>query len=321
MSKLAVFTSLFALIFMAGICPSQSMAQSPWTQSTLRENKLSVQVEGKVFDREGNGSDDAVVFDSVTNATLLTGDQATDFGSDFGLELRATLPGINKNSFEFRAVIAEWDEQRTASSANLQSALLIDPINPPASLQVDVEADYFSFELMRKREVLPGVTVSAGPRFISTSDTTSIISNQPAGPFAGEVFTDFEAKNSLIGGQVGLEFNRPIGQSIYVTLFGRAGGYYNGTRYDVASAFGPTESTGGVGRANLSRSTESFVADLGGRVHFEIIPDGLSSYIGYEATAIDGIALSAENIFNTGTIDTNNTVFFQAITFGVNLSY
>lgn len=320
MSKLAVFTSLFALIFMAGICPSQSMAQSPWTQSTLRENKLSVQVEGKVFDREGNGLGFPVVSDSVTNTTLLTADRATDFGSDFGLELRATLPGINKNSFEFRAVIAEWDEQRPTSGANLASPLFPDAANPPTSLQLDIEADYFSFELMRKREVLPGVTVSAGPRFISTSDSINTFSNTPAGPLAGPLFSEFEAKNSLVGGQVGLEFNRPVGQSIYVTLFGRAGGYYNGTRFATSAA--PTaEGFSNPIETNRNRSTESFVADLGGRVHFEIIPNGLSSYVGYEATVIDGITLSAENIFNPGRLDTNNTVFFQAITFGVNLSY
>ncbi len=322
MSKLAVFTSLFALIVATGINPSQSAAQSQWPQSTLKQNKLSVQVEGKVFDREGNGSDTPLIFDSVTNATLLTGDQATDFGSDFGIELRANLPGINNRSFELRAVIAEWDEQRSVSGANLASPLLFpDPLNPATTFESNNEADYFSFELMRKREVLPGVTVSAGPRFISTSDITTFVSTQAAGPIAGPLFGDFEAKNSLIGAQVGLEFNRPIAQSLSITLFGRAGGYYNGTEFNTATATGPTN-TSASARTNSRRSTESFVADAGGRVNFEIIPNGLSSYIGYEATVIDGIALSTENFLNTGPlIDTNNTVFFQAITFGINLSY
>ena len=56
-------------------------------------------------------------------------------------------------------------------------------------------------------------------------------------------------------------------------------------------------------------------------MNFEIIPNGLSTYLGYEATVIDGIALAAPNVIDTSPIDTNNTVFFDAITFGVNLSF
>ena len=137
---------------------------------------------------------------------------------------------------------------------------------------------------------------------------------------------DFEAENSLVGLQIGLEYNQPVAQSVFLTVFGRAGGYYNGTEFDTATrtsdSFGLTVPTNVVTRR--VQSTEAFVADLGGRVNFQIVPNCLSTFIGYEASVIDGIALSAANVADqnfTSGIDTNNTLFFQAVTFGVNLTY
>ena len=86
MSKLAVFTSLFALIVMTSVCPSWSVAQSVWQQPTSRK-KASVEVGAKIFDRPGDDSNNPIIFDSVTNTTLLSQEQATDFGTDFGIEI------------------------------------------------------------------------------------------------------------------------------------------------------------------------------------------------------------------------------------------
>jgi len=301
-SKLAVFTSLFALIVMTSVCPSWS--------------------------RPGDDSNNPIIFDSVTNTTLLSQEQATDFGTDFGIEVKVSVPDHHHNrDWEFRTIIATWEEDRAIFGNNLASSFFPDPQDPttvfvpPQAVTYDFESDYFSFELMRKQAIRPGLTFSAGPRFISTSDEIAIVAT-----VTGSQFNDFEAKNSLVGLQVGLEVNRPIAQSLYFTVFGRAGGYYNGTRFDTATStmdtLGITNTP--VTQTRQTRSTESFVAEAGGRLNFEILPNSLSTFIGYEATVIDGIALSQANVGNVANIfpiDTNNTVFFQAITFGANLSY
>lgn len=330
MSKLAVFTSLFALIVMTGVSPSWSVAQSPWQQSTLNPNKMSIEVGAKIFDRPGDQSDTPVVSDSITNATLLSNERATDFGSNFGVEIKLTVPGLYDRSLEFRAVATNWEEESTIAGANLASPFFPDAANPPDTLDYDIESDYFSFEIMRKRAIRPGLTISGGPRFISTSDELSVDSfltttDAVLGPITASQFNDFEAKNSLIGLQVGLEYNQPVAQSVYLTVFGRAGGYHNGTEVNTTTS---TMDTLGVAaptfvQGRRTRSVESFVAEAGGRVNVEIIPNCLSTYLGYEATVIDGIALSAANLdpANTIRIDTRNTVFFQAITFGATMNF
>ena len=333
MSKLAVFTSLFALIVTTGICPSWSMAQSPWQQPT--SNKISLEIAGKIFDRPGDDSSAPVIFDSLTNATLLDQEQATDFNGSAGIEVKANVPGFFGQGFEFRSIITTWEQERFITSNNLASPFFPDPADPttlfipPQSVNYEIESDFYSFELMRKRAIRPGLTVSAGPRFISTSDEISITAttNTTAPvigvPITATQFNDFEAKNSLIGLQLGLELNRPIAQSLYFTVFGRAGGYYNSTRFDTSTS---SMDTLGITNTPLtqtrqSRSTESFVAEAGGRLNFEIVPNSFSTFVGYEATVIDGIALASANVANIPPIDTNNTTFFHAITFGATLSY
>ena len=315
-SKLAVFTSLFALIVMTGISPDWSLAQSPYQRSTLNNGKMSIEVGAKIFDRPGDDNSDALVFDSVTNANLLSSDRATDLGSNFGVDISITKPGLYDRSLQFRTVLVEWDEENLIIGDNaLSSSFFADELNPPQGFAYNTESDFYSFELMQRRAVWPGMTVSAGPRFISTSDTTATTGLFMDG--SAPEFNTFDAKNSLIGLQVGLEYNQPVAQSVFLTVFGRAGGYYNGTKFDTTS----TTADPAFAVTRRTRSTESFVADAGGRVNFVIVPNCISSFIGYEATVLDGIALSSENIFNPGRIDTNNTVFFQAITFGANFNF
>ena len=126
MSKLAVFTSLFAMIVMTGVCPSWSLAQSPWRQSTLNTNRMSVEVGARVFDRPGDDSGGAVVTDSVTNSTLLSNERVTDLGSNFGVEVKVTAPGYHERSLEFRTVLVNWDEQNSIAGPNLASSFFPD---------------------------------------------------------------------------------------------------------------------------------------------------------------------------------------------------
>jgi len=53
-------------------------------------------------------------------------------------------------------------------------------------------------------------------------------------------------------------------------------------------------------------------------VYADIVPNTASLYVGYEATWIDGIAVAPAQLIpsNFGGVETANTVFFQAVTFG-----
>jgi phage tail protein X len=316
--KLAVFATIVAIVVATGTFSKTCQAQNPWQPWSLNENKMSIEVGAKVFDRPGIDDQGPVVFDSVTNQTLITNEQASDFGSTFGAEIKINFPDRWDNQLELRTVLADWDEDLQAVGPNLASGFFPDPANTPQTFNMNLQSDFYSIELMRKRAVRPGLTIFGGPRFVSTSDSLATEGILTLGLGSITQTNTFDAKNSMAGLQGGFEVCRPLAQSVYFSGFFRGGGYHNSTKFNTSSNLS-TSAT--VTRTRRSRSTESFIGEVGGKLHFEILPSCLASYVGYEATWIDGIALSSANVANPTGIDTANTVFFHAVTFGVNLSY
>jgi hypothetical protein len=140
------------------------------------------------------------------------------------------------------------------------------------------------------------------------------------GPLAVTGGSNIEATNALIGCQVGLEFNVPLSQSVYISSVGKFGGYYNPTKV-VTTTF---DSINGAETVEDSKDTGSFLAEVGGRLNVELIPGCLTAFVGYDAMWIDGIALAPPQFLTTAPtagIDTTNTPFFQSITVGGQLSY
>ena len=318
MRKLAVFATIVAIVVATGTFSKTCQAQNPWQPWSLNENKMSIEVGAKVFDRPGVDDQAPVVFDSVTNQTLISNEQATDFGSTFGAEIKLNFPDRWDNQLEFRTVLANWDEDLQAAGPALASGFFPDPLNPPQPFDMDLESDFYSFELMRKRTIRPGLTLFGGPRFVSTSDRLSTESSLTIDLATITANNAWEASNSMTGLQGGFEVCRPLAQAVYVSGFFRGGGYHNSTKVTTASSVSTSPFTTQTSRR---QSSQSFIGEVGGRVHFEILPNSLGTFVGYEATWIDGIALTSANIENVGGIDTNNTIFFQAVTFGVNLSF
>lgn len=279
---------------------------------------MSIEVGAKVFDRPGIDDQGPVVFNSLTNQTLISNEQATDFGSTFGAEIKLNFPDMWDNQLELRTVLADWSEDLQATGTSLASGFFPDPLNPPQTFDMNLQSDFYSFELMRKRAIRPGLTIFGGPRFVSTSDRLSTVGTLPIDFSTITATNDWEATNAMTGLQGGFEVCRPLAQSVYVSGFFRGGGYHNATKISTSANVSTSPFTT---RTSRRQSSQSFIGEIGGRVHFEILPNSLGTFLGYEATWIDGIALTSANVANVGGIDTNNTIFFQAVTFGVNLSY
>jgi len=133
-----------------------------------------------------------------------------------------------------------------------------------------------------------------------------------------------EATNGLIGIQAGLDLRFHLTQQIYTTAFIRTGGYYNPT--EVTSTLESFTEAGLFDSeipTTASKSTGSFLAEVGGRLYVDLYEDSISAYVGYEATWIDGIALAPVAFLNDGTggVDTANTLFLNAVTFGIRMNF
>ncbi|MFK7766960.1 MAG: hypothetical protein AB8B55_07035 [Mariniblastus sp.] len=294
--------------------------------STFKDTRMSVEIGGKAYERPGSKLNLPLITDANTFETLFDSNQATDLGTTAGAEVKFNFLTKGGREIEVRTILANWDENTEIVGNDLRSPFFPVAGFEPTTVNFSAEADYFSIEVMERRAISPGITFMFGPRFISAKDRIDLSGTLgvDGGPGIGVVDVtqnqSFEATNSLIGLQAGFEFNFPVSQDIYLNSFIRTGGYYNPTETTRSTSESISTTTTSF---TQTKATGSFVGEVGGRVYFDVIPNCVSTYAGYEATWIDGMAAAPAQALTTGStgVETANTPFFHAFTFGVNMSY
>lgn len=300
-------------------------AHAQWPQTTQQDSRFSVEFGAKAYDRPGDGLNNPVVRDGITNSILFNSTEASDLGNSPGAEVKFNFMSKNGRELEVRSIIAEWDQSASFTGDDLKTIFFPVFGTEPTTLNYGHDADYFSIELMSRKAVVPGFTCMCGPRFVSAKDRVTVSGTRLVNPGDSTPSVNvtqnqiYEATNAMIGFQGGLELNFPVTRDIYFNSFVRAGGYMNPAEFSV-STFSSRNTIPAT--TELSETTESFLGEVGGRLYVDIVPNCLSTFIGYEATWMDGVALSTPQFLNTGQtgIDTSNTDFFNALTFGVRLT-
>lgn len=333
--RLAVVAVAIAAAFQASPCQAQWPAT---TRGTHHHHFL--EVGGRAYDRPGTESNAAIITDSETGGTLFNAGEASDAGSAPGLELRYGFKGPYDRDLEFRAIVAEFDVSRELISSQIASDLFgeIDTSTTLNSFEYEYDSNFYSLGVMSCRSLRDGLRFKFGPRYMRLEDTVTASVNSDTAVFvAPGVFqavnvdsvTETRADNNLIGLQGGLDLRMPISQQIYTTGFFNIGGFYNPT--EVERRTGANLSGSAINLTpdgEISKSTGSFLAELGGRIYVDLIKDSVAGYAGYEATWIDGIALAPAQLTSStattglGTdVDTANTLFFHAFTFGLRMNF
>ena len=328
------FLTITAVAISIAASFSNSHCHAQWPGSTRGDiHKNWLEIGGRAYSRPGTDSDIPVISDAVTGATLFTAEQATNGGSAPGLEISF---GFNRNKtpydrqWEFRSVIAEFEVDTDVPGPNLASPFF--PGDGVDNFNYAYDSRLLSFELNNWRTLAPGIRFSSGPRYVSLNETvtTDLASTTPTGVLGTPLIplntiAVQEATNGLIGLQAGLDLRFQVSRQIYTRGFIRTGGFYNPTEvtsslntFTNGTLFDSEEGT------RETKSTGSFLAEVGGRIYVDLFHDDtVSGYAGYEATWIDGIALAPAAFTGDGTsgVDTANTLFFHAITFGLRVNF
>lgn len=316
--------AMFACTFGIPTVQAQGPMQGQWPYSTDKSPTMSVEMGLRVFERPGDSVRLPIATNSVTNEVLFTSDEASDLETAAGADLRVNFKGKRfGNLWEFRSIIVDFDAAVELEGPNLDLPLL--PGFSPDFVDYKYGSQFLSFELNHKRPVLPGLTLLAGPRFISFDEEVSTQFEQrfdePFGPLDVEGVSTIEAINSLYGAQVGFEYNLPISQNIYISTIGKIGGFANPARVIQTneSNIDPVSTMG-----ERSKNTGAFLAEVNVRAYFEIVPSCVSTYVGYDAMVLDGIAVAPAQFLTVDTLtglDSTNTPFFHSITMGVQMQY
>jgi len=321
------FTLIATIVILLANATFVAKTQAQWPQTTTKDPRWTVEFGAKAYDRPGSQLALPLITDAVTMETLFDSTQASELGSAGGAEVKFGFVSKVGREFEIRTIIADWEQDFEINGDNLRSPFFPIAGQEPTTVTYDYDSDYFSIEVMSRRAISPGITFMFGPRFVSTKDKVRYAGSLLVDPGDGSQpvnviqTTTTEATNALIGAQAGFEFNFPITRDIYLNSFIRTGGYMNPT--EVTTLVNDNVSLVQNEPNRRTKSTGSFLAEVGGRIYVDIVPNGMSTYVGYEATWIDGLALAPDQIVTTGLegIETANTPFFNALTFGVNFNY
>lgn len=230
----------------------------------------------------------------------------------------------------------------------LPDGLLVDGLAGPdldefydvRELNSRYQSDYTSIELMSRRNHRPGVTWLFGPRFISISEDSefSTIGTSPArifvdpdtvplptGTFDATAAVRSETRNSMIGLQLGLEYNMPITQDVYIQVSGRGGAFYNSM--DVSRSASPLlptfapNATDFSAQTNESGSGEAWLAEFSVRGYVDLIPNSVAAYVGFDALYIDQIAMAPAQSVVLDRVENSGELFAKGLTFGVKMNY
>ena len=319
------------LLFFSIGCLCTESLRAQWPTDFQNVGQSYLEISGKIYDRPGDDLGVPVITNSIDGSTLLTSGDITDLNGGAGAEARFGATGPRCRNWEIRTFVGNWDNDFFFDQPNLTSPL-IPPLDTlgvdtmgmtfsPDQIDLNYESEIYSVEFNFRKPWTNGITLIAGPRFIRLNEelmftTDSIIDIRPLpGEFEFDTENRFETANNLIGAQVGALMNFPISRDLYLNGFIRTGVYGNFMRLDVDADTSLTDPT----FQRFERSTSSFVAEVGGKLFVDLLPGCLSGFTGYEATWMDAVALApvqAQTLEPTG-INTRNTPFFHAITFGL----
>lgn len=324
MQKLFQLTTLLAVTL---VITFTSSANAQWPEYTQIGEKNYIEIGMRAYNRPGTDLDLSILQDATTAETLLSANQATAAASAAGVELSYHFETRRGQKMEFRTFTGTWDTEHVLDQGNIESPLFPGDIADQVTYNYD--ARIFSFELNWKRPVFQGATLFGGPRFVHIEDKISYTAEQfpdplgVANPFGASQTQSLEAINNLVGLQAGLRFEKRASQNFRGVGFIRGGGYFNPTKvrtsFESGLDFIPPTTTLDT---EATKSTGSLLVEIGGRLYLDFTPN-CSLYAGYEGTWIDGIALAPPSFLTTesGEVETANTLFMHAVTFGMRFGW
>lgn len=313
-----------AMLFLS--CCSAVRAQWP-AQTYGTRPGWELEMGTRILDRPGTMLNIPLVNDAVTLETLFDAEQATDLQVSAGVDMRFQKMTDYDMSWEVRGYFNQWDQ--TESRVGVLDALSFTPQGLPQNTQLtrfdyDYDSAMYNIELNFKRAVRPGLTLMAGPRFMSLNETATVDANF-FNPLVGDflqIQTRSETRNPLKGLGIGAEFRQPICRDMFFVGSVRGAVFHNAASSQVTAAqtlFGNANGT-----TTFIDDTETKTAGIGeisARIHYDVIPGSVSLFGGYEAMWLDGVAVAPAQILSVSTpavpfVNTQNTIFAHGLSVG-----
>jgi hypothetical protein len=309
-------TIIAAALFVLGLGQSVS-AQYLTLQNGQQEPNQRFEFSFRAIDRPNNRDPNAIATNQNNGRTVLRTDTATDLGGGIGPELGyifSTEPGCK---YEIRGFFTQWDVENNRQG-NLASPLL--PGLSFNTFNTSYESTMFSLEFNQRRDITPGITTIAGIRYLSLEESIDFngagtVVVPPGFTLPISVTNNTESKNPLIGFQVGGETRYYLTQGIHLDGYAKVGLYNNNaTRTNTVG----TSRTRSV-QTNGSNNDATWMSEYALRLHYDLILDHMSMFMGYEGMYLSGVAIAPRQVNIASGISDNENLVFNGMTIGISL--
>ena len=246
--------------------------------------------------RERTGSDFAVWEGAVTPIPLYTADRF-DFDAASGLEVSIFRDNGCGQGWEVRYFGLEDFVASETTAFGVTSRLATNPDTSlnftTATLNFRQESELQSFQLLRA-ECCGGVRLSYGFRYVDLDETLTITRQADGDNY------QFQAHNRLYGFETGLDsILWDNGCRLKLQGSARAGLYYNDVEASASSTFA------GARSGQAASDEAAFIGELGLNAGYDVNCQ-LSLRAGYQLLFVDGVALAADQVPNSGGLGNAN---------------
>ena len=251
--------------------------------------------------------------DNIFDIQSVTSRYQSDYVSIELMSRRNTNPGV---TWLFGPRFVSVREEVAITTTGISpTRIFFDPLNPPFTNVFDADGDQVFID------AITGAVVDED----DDNAIPQIVFTDISGSEQATLATRTEAQNSLMGLQVGLEYNMPVSQDVYFQISGRTGLFANTA--SVVRSFSPLRQTSSfnandfVTRDEDSDTGEAWLAEINIRGYVDVIPNRLSCYAGYDLLFIDEIALAPDQLVSPDVVDTSGDLFARGFTFGAKMNY
>ncbi|MEZ6092781.1 MAG: hypothetical protein R3C03_00875 [Pirellulaceae bacterium] len=315
-------TKFLLCFLLAHLVVSVSQAQWPTTTSPCN-GRFWMETGVSIFDRPGSDLGLPLVWNDITNDVLIDSDSATDLNGALGPNIRIGSRNRWGTDWEAGMTYGKWSIEQIALGPDLASPFIPVTLDPD-DVAMGYDSEMLDLQLNVRKAIMPGLTVLIGPRYMylredldfRSSTTFNVVG---VGNVLFDTQNDIITRNSAFGGTIGLELNSPMNRYIYFNGYGKASGMANMATLERRSI----TTTDPLLTQNDDKGTGMFIGQLGGRVYFNLVPQAVQGYVGYEATVVDGVATAPSQALTTGIteVKTTNSIFWHSYNFGLKFTY
>ena len=248
-----------------------------------------------IMDLKESRQNTVIVQDNTLNTVLLTAGGLSALDTGVGIDASMTKNSNDGHRHQFRSVFVGWDGENNFNSTGNLTNIFTPGLATDTITIGPNQLDLFSVEYNLKKAVNPGITLFAGPRFISIQDHFEADTSTDVG--GGLTFTtesEVTVDNLMFGGQVGTDLNVIVARNLQAAGSFRAGFYATPTKFQMVTS---DSLNPGISNTTTSRETnEALAAEVSGSLIWEVFPGALSVEAGYHAMWFDNVGRSFRTV-------------------------